>query len=228
MRSKVTERTLLFVEDDLNLLYEMTNWFRAAGNTVHAADTLEKAEKLLREHRYDMLVLDVVLPDGEGLRLLKNDTALPPAIVLSDLGSEDSILTGFDAGALDYIVKPCSMRLLETRISLRLLPKKDATIELCGLTADANKRTAVYFGRPVSLTSSEFNILWFLMSHPGTFFSADEIYEKVWGAPSLQTTTIRRHLSTLRQKLKELTHENSLIVTEFGKGYAVFTGEAKP
>ena len=64
MRSKVTERTLLFVEDDLNLLYEMTNWFRAAGNTVHAADTLEKAEKLLREHRYDMLVLDVVLPDG--------------------------------------------------------------------------------------------------------------------------------------------------------------------
>lgn len=102
----------------------MTNWFRAAGNTVHAADTLEKAEKLLREHRYDMLVLDVVLPDGEGLRLLKNDTALPPAIVLSDLGSEDSILTGFDAGALDYIVKPCSMRLLKRASACAFCPKR--------------------------------------------------------------------------------------------------------
>ena len=110
-------------------------------------------------------------------------------------------------------------------MKLRLLPSDEAEKTVGGLTVNASKRTVFYRQKPVQLTSSEFNILWFLIRNRGEFFHADKIYERVWQAPSLNTTTIRRHLSTLRQKLKEISNEN-LVVTEFGKGYA-FVAEGK-
>lgn len=215
----IVNRKILFVEDDLSLLTQMEIWFASKGNIVRAACSLLAARTMLEEFRPDMIVLDVILPDGSGLELLKKLAPLPPVIVLSNLGNEENILDGFQAGVTDYIVKPCSMRLLETRMSLRFLPPAQSVLEYQGLRIDSNNRTAFYRGKPLTLTSCEFNILWFLMNHPNRLFTADEIYEQIWDAPSLKTTTIRRHLSTLRQKLKELS-ENALIHTEFGKGYA--------
>lgn len=214
----VVNRKILFVEDDLSLLMQMKNWFEAKGNTVRAASSLLAARTILEEFEPDMIVLDVILPDGSGLDLLKNFDSLPPVIILSDLGNEENILDGFQAGVTDYIVKPCSMRLLETRMRLRFLPSDQSVVECGGLRIDSYERTAFYREKALNLTSSEFNILWFFMNHPNKFFTSDEIYEQVWDAPSLKTTTIRRHLSTLRQKLKELS-EIPLIHTEFGKGY---------
>lgn len=215
----VVNRRILFVEDDASLLTQMKNWFEAKGNAVRAASSLLDARTALENFTPEMIVLDVILPDGSGLELLQDLPSLPPVIVLSDLGDENNVIDGFLAGVTDYIVKPCSMRLLETRMRLRFLPRDESVAEYRGLRIECDSRTVFYFGKPVPLTSSEFNILWFLMKNPGKFFSADEIYENVWTAPSLQTTTIRRHLSTLRQKLKELSSEN-IIYTEFGKGYA--------
>ena len=224
--NEISDRKILFVEDDAELLKEMVDWFTAKRNTVYYADTLAKAISVSEKHpSVDMIVLDVILPDGSGLALLERFENLPPVIVLSDLGHEDSVLAGFEAGACDYIVKPCSMKLLEARMKLRFLPSAEAEKTIGGLTINASKRTVFYCGNQVPLTSSEFNILWFLVRNRGEFFHADKIYERVWQAPSLNTTTIRRHLSTLRQKLKEVSHEN-LVVTEFGKGYA-FVAEGK-
>lgn len=221
MAENIISRKILFVEDDPALLGEMTDWFREKGNLVWGADSLLEARAVLEKVQPEMIVLDIILPDGSGLELLRNLSPVPPVIVLSDLGNEENILEGFQAGVVDYIVKPCSMRLLEARMKLRFLPHNECVCVYGGLRLDSCKRSVHYFGKPVPLTSSEFNILWFLMQNPGNFFSADEIYEQVWSAPSLQTTTIRRHLSTLRQKLKELSKEN-IIHTEFGKGYAFF------
>lgn len=221
MAENIINRRILFVEDDSRLLNEMTGWFRERGNLVWGADCLREAKAILENVQPEMIVLDIILPDGSGLELLRNLSPVPPVIVLSDLGNEENILEGFQAGVVDYIVKPCSMRLLEARMKLRFLPHNECVCVYGGLRLDSCKRSVHYFGKPVPLTSSEFNILWFLMKNPGKFFSADEIYEQVWSAPSLQTTTIRRHLSTLRQKLKELSKEN-IIHTEFGKGYAFF------
>ena len=218
---EVTERTLVFIEDDTALLNEMTAYFAENHNAVHAASTLADARRLLAALRgVDAVVLDIVLPDGSGFDLLREEEHLPPVVILSDLGAEESIYTGLQTGAADYIVKPCSMRLLETRIALRLLPKKQAGITLCGITIDSNARTARYMGSTLSLTASEFNVLYFLMAHAGQYFTAQQIYEQVWGAPSMQTTTIKRHLSTLRQKLKSVAPEKTLIITAFGKGYS--------
>lgn len=222
----IFNRKILFVEDDPELLSQMKNWFQTNGNQIFSASSLHEASLILEDVNPDMIVLDIILPDGSGLNLLKGLSYVPPVIILSDLGNEDNILDGFQAGATDYIVKPCTMRILETRMRLRLLPSEQAVLSYGDLQIDSNSRTAFYCGSPLSLTSSEFNILWFLMNHPNRFYTADEIYEQVWDAPSLQTTTIRRHLSTLRQKLKEVSKEN-LIHTEFGKGYALLKGGLK-
>lgn len=222
----IFNRKILFVEDDPELLSQMKNWFQTNGNQIFSASSLHEASLILEDVNPDMIVLDIILPDGSGLNLLKGLSYVPPVIILSNLGNEDNILDGFQAGATDYIVKPCTMRILETRMRLRLLPSEQAVLSYGDLQIDSNSRTAFYCGSPLSLTSSEFNILWFLMNHPNRFYTADEIYEQVWDAPSLQTTTIRRHLSTLRQKLKEVSKEN-LIHTEFGKGYALLKGGLK-
>lgn len=215
---EVTGRRLLIVEDNLDLLDEMAFYFRNKGNVVFTASTLRQATDFFESEKLDAVILDIILPDGEGLTLLENKHTYPPVIILSDLGGDDNITAGLFAGAVDYIVKPCSMLQLEVRLSLRLLPSQDASVSMHGLTLNITERTVKYRDGTVNLTGSEFNILHLLMTHAGHFFTSEEIYEKVWNAPSLQTTTVKRHLSTLRYKLKEVTNKN-LIVTEFGKGY---------
>lgn len=224
MANSVYNRKLLFVEDDNMLSDEFAIYFSKKMNTVKRASTLAQAEEILSETSFDAVILDLILPDGEGLQLFDSGFHLPPVIILSSLSDEPKMLEGFQSGAIDYIVKPCSPELLEARLALRLLPKADATIFLSGISLNTIERTAHYYGTPLPLTGSEFNILYFLMKHPDTFFDSSEIYRRVWEAPSLHTTTIRYHISNLRRKIKELTHKN-LIVTEFGKGYAFISRE---
>lgn len=140
------------------------------------------------------------------------------------MDSEDTILTGLTAGAVDYVVKPCSMRLLEAHIAMRLLPKAEAVETFGAFSVNANTRTVKYKGVPIPLTPSEFNILFFLVKNRGQYFTADEIYEKIWCVPSLGTTTVRAHLSSLRRKLKAAMPSSDIIRTEFNRGYC-FTGE---
>ena len=218
MLKKVYNRKLLFVEDDAEELEKLTPHFKNQGNLVVCAKTTEQARELLETEKFDAVILDLMLPDGDGSSLLTMD-GLPPVIILSMLDHETVMLSGFRAGAADYVVKPCSPTLLEARISLRILKDKQSRITLSGITLDASERTVFYEGKPVALTSSEFNILHFLMANHDNFFNSEEIYSRVWEAPGLQTTTVRYHISNLRRKIKEITQKN-LIITEFGKGYA--------
>lgn len=225
MEYTVHGRKLLFVEDDEKLKKEMIDHFFAA-NSVFTASDVEEAVCLLKDTGdFDAVVLDLILKNSMGMDLFRTFPALPPVIILSSLYGEDSILTGLTAGAADYVVKPCSMRLLETHIALRLLPKTDAVEAFGDFSVNANTRTVQYKNLPVQLTPSEFNILFFLVKNRGRYFTADEIYEKIWCAPSLHTTTIRAHLSSLRRKLKVAMPARDIIRTEFNKGYC-FTGDA--
>lgn len=224
MSQTVSGRKILFVEDDEAIRLDQAKYFRMRGNMVYEANCLNQAIKLINSVPFDAIILDIVLPDGEGLDLFSLNCQLPPTIILSDLGSDCDILEGFSVGALDYIVKPCSPEVLEARLSLRLIPKENAILSLHNLTVDTIRRTVSYNNVSITLTSSEFNILVFLMKNAGIFFNAEEIYEKVWQMPSLKSTTIRYHISNLRQKLIKFTDKN-LIITEFGKGYAFLAGK---
>ena len=224
MKYPVCERTLLFVEDDERLKEEMTDYFSPT-NAVFTASDVEEAAELLAEKVFDAVVLDLVLKNSMGMELFKVFPDLPPVIILSSLDEEDTILTGLTSGAVDYVVKPCSMRLLEAHIGMRLLPKAAAVARFGALSVNANTRTVKYQNMPISLTPFEFNILFFLVNNRGRYFTADEIYQEIWCAPSMGTTTIRTHLSSLRRKLKAAIPANDVIRTEFNKGYC-FTGEA--
>ena len=224
MNYTVSGRKLLFIEDDDKLINEMTAYFSPA-NTVFTASDLEEAVSLLNEHgRFDAIVLDLILKNSMGMDLFVAFPVLPPVIILSSRDGEDTILTELTSGAPDYVVKPCSMRLLETHISLRLLPGSDAVETFGAFSINVNTRTVKYKSMLISLTPSEFNILYFLVKNRGRYFTADEIYEKIWCAPSLHTTTIRAHLSSLRRKLNAAMPERIIIRTEFNKGYC-FTGD---
>lgn len=220
----VCGRKLLFVEDDDKLKKEMIAHFSSENTVFTASDVEEAVNLLVQAGNIDAVVLDLILKNSMGIDLFKAFPALPPVIILSSLDGEDNIMTGLTSGAADYVVKPCSMRLLETHIAIRLLPRTEAVETFGAFSVNANTRTVKYNSMPVSLTPSEFNILFFLVKNRGQYFTADEIYENIWCAPSLHTTTIRAHLSSLRRKLKAAMPANDIIRTEFNKGYC-FTGE---
>ena len=222
---KVSHKKILFVEDNIDLLNNLLEYFRARENTVFGAKTKREAAVLLHKENFDICILDLILPDGMGLDLFEYRDVLPPVIIMSDLGTEDDMLEGFDSGAVDYVVKPCSMRLLETRMGLRLSSGDESKITSGELKIDTTKRVATYRGEVIPLTGSEFNILHFLMTHAGEFYSANEIYEAIWKAPSLNSPTIRKHISSMRRKITDIAPDQEFILTDFGKGYA-FTKES--
>lgn len=210
-------RKLLIIEDSLEQLNQLKNYF-SKKNTIYAASTLYEGIDIAKNQILDGIILDLVLPDGDGMQLFNHVEYLPPVIILSDIDNEEIMLDGFHNGALDYVVKPCSCELLEARLELRLLPLQKSIISSKGLTIDSAKRTCYFKDSTINLTSSEFNILYFLMTHQGQYFTSYEIYEQVWRMKNLNTTTIKRHLSTLRKKLA-LACDVPLIHTQFGKGY---------
>ncbi len=224
MNYTVCERNLLIIEDDEELKREIVGYFSPM-NAVYTASDVEEAVELLRQRGdFDAIVLDLILRSSMGMELFEAFPVLPPVIIMSSLDAEDTILTGLTSGAADYVIKPCSMRLLETHIAMRLLPKADAVETYGAFSINANTRTVKYRGMPIPLTPSEFNILFFLVKNRGEYFTADEIYEKIWCAPSLRTTTVRSHLSSMRRKLKAAMPTGDIIRTEFSRGYC-FTGE---
>ena len=225
MNYDVCDRKLLFIEDDEGLKRKMVEYFSTSNVVCTASDVDEAVEILEKSGDFDAIVLDLILKHSMGLDLFKEFPVLPPVIILSSLDGEDNLLAGLTSGAADYVVKPCTMKLLETHIALRLLPKSEAIETFGAFSINANTRTVKYGNASVSLTPSEFNILFFLVKNRGEYFTADEIYEKIWCAPSLHTTTIRAHLSSLRRKLKTALPFADIIRTEFNKGYC-FTGDA--
>ncbi|MDE7084744.1 MAG: response regulator transcription factor [Clostridia bacterium] len=217
--NKVEYKSILIVEDNDGLRENLTSYFSVM-NKVVACENLQSALKAVEKEKFDVILLDVILPDGNGLKLIEY-TGETPVIILSDLGSDSNMIDGFSAGATDYIVKPASCTLIEMRMALRLLPDSKAQLSSHGLELNTAKRTAVYNKKPLELTSSEFNILTFLMQNAGTYYTASEIYEQVWNMPHLNTTTIKVHVSNLRKKMLAVSSDCAkLLIQEFGKGYA--------
>ncbi len=217
-------KNILIVEDGDKLRNSLTEYFSAM-NKVTACPTLKSAISACAENEYDITLLDLILPDGNGIELLRY-LRRTPVIILSDLGTDENVIDGLSAGAADYIVKPCSPQVIEAKMSLRLLPNGKANLSSGGLTLNVQSRTAVYKNTVLDFTSSEFNILTFLMQNAGVYFNANEIYEQVWKMPHLNTETIKKHLSNLRKKLLAVSDEcAALLATKFGKGYAFIGGK---
>lgn len=215
---------LLLIEDDEELREKMRTYFQA-DYTVLTAANLNEAKNISAAEQPDAAVLDLVLPDGDGMTLLTEKILVCPTIILTSEIRDDLVLEGLDAGAEDYVFKPCSMAVLSKRLAIRL-PNAHSELKFGFLAINPKKRTVTYRGVPVRLTSSEFNILLFLASHENQSFTVAEIYEAVWEMPALGTQTCKVHLYYLRRKLEEIAKEERYIQTDFGKGYR-FSGDGR-
>lgn len=240
--------TILIAEDDPRTQLALTNSLKSAGYQVLAASDGQEALNtfLTAEKAIDLVVLDVMMPKLDGFQVCQalREVSDVPIIIATVLGSSFDRVTGLEMGANDYIVKPFSTKELIARIRsiLRRAPRrssKESTrgpshhygkpqptppsiIELGNLKLDSNARRAFIGSHHLRLTEIEFRLLELLASQPGHIFSRGDILQALWGydaSSASDTKTVDVHISRLRIKLDDTTHDPTFIVTIRGRGY---------
>jgi len=204
--------TIAVVEDDAHIRAAVTRGLTERGHVVLGAASGLGALGQIVEQRPDLVVLDLGLPDIDGLELLRMLRAVStvPVIVATARDDERDIIRTLDAGADEYVVKPYSADQLDARIRAVLRRVKDdeadadAPVTIGGLAIDTRSRVATIDGRPMDLSRKEFDLLWHLASRRGEVVSKRELLAAVWRQPyGGPEKTIDVHLSWLRAKLGE-------------------------
>ncbi len=202
--------TVAVVEDDAHILAAVTRGLTGRGHVVLGASSGLRALGEIVDQNPDVVVLDLGLPDIEGLELLRmlRAVATVPVIVATARDDEESIIRTLDAGADDYVIKPYSADQLDARIRAVLRRSRDTDVEepvqIGGLTMDARSRVATIDGQPMDLSRKEFDLLWHLAARRGEVVSKRELLAAVWRQPyGGPEKTIDVHLSWLRSKLGE-------------------------
>ena len=200
---------ILVIEDDQRIRELVCNHLARDGHSVKSEGTGLEGLRTLTADPPDALVLDLGLPDLDGLDLLKMIRAVSelPILVLTAREDETSILTAFAGGADDYVVKPISGPQLSARITALLRrgpPETGDMLAVGGLEILLGPRRASLNGNALELTAKEFDVLAYLAARPGTVVPKDELHAAVWKAPAgTEGRTIDVHLSTIRKKLGE-------------------------
>lgn len=221
-------RTVLVVDDEPTIGEIVSRYLERAGyETTTAADGLE-AVRLADEQRPDLVVLDVMLPQLDGLQVLRHlrerDGGPTPVILLTAKGEHEDKLAGLRNGADDYVVKPFSPSELVARVDAVLRrvnpPGADAEpLRFDGLEIDGRARRVTLDGTEVQLSQREFDLLEFFASNPGQAFSRDQLLDRVWGAPLSDTSTVTVHVRRLRAKIEPDPERPRFIQTVWGVGY---------
>jgi len=216
---------ILLIEDDQRIRELVCDHLASEGHSVLSQATgMDGLQKATSENP-DLIVLDLGLPDLEGIDLLKMLRSITsiPVLVLTAREEEDVVLAAFEGGADDYVVKPVSGPQLSARISalLRRSGSGRAKKILVGdLEIDLGPRQVTINGVTLDLTAKEFDVLVYLASRPGTVVSKEELHAAVWKTPGgNEGRTIDVHISTLRKKLGEKPDdENCYLHTSIGAG----------
>lgn len=216
---------VLVVEDDPVISGLVRLALEADGMTVAVVGDLGAARSYLRDTPPHVVVLDVELPDGSGLELLRDPALSIAMVVLSGRDEEFDRVLGLELGAADYVIKPFYPRELATRVrragTRRMSPASLRRIELGDLVVDLDAREVFLRGDLVDLTDREFELLAHLAESPRRVFGRDELLRDVWhSSPEWQTTkTVNEHVRRLRQKLERDPARPSLIVSAGRAGY---------
>ena len=219
---------VLVVDDDPTVREVVVSYLRAHGHDVVEAADGEQALAAMRTARADLVVLDLMLPGIDGLevcrRLREKDDV--PVIMLTALGSEVDRVVGLEHGADDYITKPFSPRELALRVDsvLRRVGERDEApgvgrVVDGNLVVDSDRHAAYRAGVELPLTVREFDLLRFLVAHPGQAFSRDELLQQVWGWSFGDQSTVTVHVRRLREKVEPDPTQPARLVTVWGVGY---------
>ena len=219
---------LLFVDDDSNIVKVNKLFFEPYGYIVDTALDMHSAMDLVNQNVYDCIVLDIVLPTSQnGYKLCKyiREKVDTPIIFLTSLTEKDFLYQGFSVGGDDYMTKPYDFKELKLRIDAHISRyrhnvKSEEILTFPPLTINLTHRQVLFNDESLNLTGVEFDILSLLCSNPGQPFMPDEIYQKVWNLPDLNSThTVQTHIARLRRKLDKFSPNHHLIQTQWGKGY---------
>lgn len=203
---------ILIVEDELPLLESILTYFSEVGNICESASNYASASEKINLYNYDCILLDLGLPDGEGLNLLKELKKLKKndgVLIISARHSLDDKLNGLDLGADDYLVKPFHLSELKARVTAIVRRKKfdgNNVITFNEITVDISKMETSVKGQPVILTRKEYDLLIYFLSNKGKIVTKNAIAEHLWGDEmdiSDDFDFIYTHIKNLRKKIVE-------------------------
>ena len=221
-------KRIFFVEYDASLRSGLTFALEKQGYAVTSACTREEAQTLWRAGGYDLVILDVSLPDGSGYDLCREirRTSQVPLIFLTAADEETEVIMGLDLGGDDYITKPFKLAVFFSRINALLrrsgrLPESGRQLAAGGVTVDLLQQTVTRNGVPVDLTATEYKLLCFLMENPGRVLSAEQILGRLWDNEEnyIDSSTLTVYIRRLRTKIEEDPAHPQNILTVRGMGY---------
>jgi DNA-binding response OmpR family regulator len=220
-------KKIAVIEDDTDLYSLLQYNLEKEGFIMVGSKTGKGALELCRRERPDLVILDIMLPDSDGLDICKgirgnSDLAHIPVIFLTARASETDRIVGLELGANDYIVKPFFIRELIARIKIhfRGLQPANKLLKAGELELDRTRCQVRLEGRELALTATEFRLLEFLMSRPGVVFSREQLLDAVWGHDRAVTDrTVDVYVLRLRQKI-EGDSGTSFIRSVRGFGYS--------
>jgi two-component system, OmpR family, copper resistance phosphate regulon response regulator CusR len=223
---------ILVIEDDRHLASSLVRGLRESGYNAQTVGTLREAREALEGKPYNLVLLDLGLPDGDGLDLVRECRGQPrgvPVVITTARGNLADRLRGLDAGADDYLIKPYAMGelLARIRVQLRHAAKADVqTYRLGDLDLNVRTRTALRAGTTIELTPREFDLLAYLFDNAGQVVSRDMLARDVWRVRSRMTSldnVIDVHVSRLREKIDK-GHATKLLHTVRGVGFTLRDG----
>ena len=220
-------KTVLVVDDEPIVREVVIRYLEREGYRTLEAEDGEVARDVLARSSPDIVVLDVMLPGADGLELCRwiRSTSELPVIMLTARGEEADRIVGLELGADDYVTKPFSPRELAARVKT-VLRRSDRVVasvdrlEFGDVVLEQASREVRKGGVDVRLTAREFDLLWFLASHPRRVFSRDQLMAGVWGyTAALDTGTVTVHVRRLREKIEADPSEPKYLETVWGVGY---------
>ncbi len=222
-------KKILLIEDDTDLFSLLKYNLEKEGFSLTGLQTGKGALEFCRQVRPDLILLDIMLPDSDGLDVCKRirqdpDLAATPLIFLTARASETDRIVGLELGANDYVVKPFFVRELIARIKLQFrnhgAPPASRVLQAGALELDVSSRQVRLEGQALALTATEFRLLEFLMRRPGVVFSREQLLNAVWGQDrAITDRAVDVYVLRLRQKIERDPAAPVLIHSVRGFGY---------
>lgn len=217
---------ILYVEDNDIISSEIKKYLENENIDTHIAKTVLEAKKLVLANIYNLILLDIMLPDGDGIEFYKyiKQKYNIPIIFLTAKNSEDDIVKGIDLGADDYIVKPFRMRELTSRIK-NIIKKKDKVkaIVVDNVLFDQENNVILKSGSAISLTALEYKILTILFENINRIVTREFLLERIWDISSnfVNDNTLTVYIKRLREKIEDDPNNPKIIKTIKGMGYKI-------
>ena len=221
-------KRIFFVEDDLSLIHGLSFALRQQGYEIVNARTCLEAENLWQDDSYDLVILDVTLPDGSGYDLCRliRQTSKVHILFLTAADEETDVIMGLDIGGDDYITKPFKLAIFLSRVNALLrrsgdFRQPDNTLQSGGITVHQLTCEVTKNGTPVELTASEYKLLCLFLEHPNLVLSPEQILGKLWDCEQnyIDSSTLTVYIRRLRAKIEDDPSSPKRIITVRRMGY---------